>query len=100
LTRHVTGTFALNGAVLLIETVADAGVIVTAGAWIVTVAVPMACGFALLTALTVTADGLGTTAGAVYTPCAVMVPTVVFPSLIPFTRHDEGVLAVNATLAP
>src|SRR5258708_39802372 len=50
-------------------------------------------------AVTVTAAGLGTAAGAVYKPAAEMVPTVALPPVIPLTCQVTAVLAVFRTVA-
>jgi hypothetical protein len=63
------------------------GVTKTTGACTVTLAVANFATSASETADTVTAAGLGTTAGAVYIPSLSIVPTNVFPPLTPFTCH-------------
>src|SRR5258708_22509557 len=50
-------------------------------------------------AVTVTAAGLGTAAGAVYKPAAEMVPTVALPPVIPLTCQVTAVLVVFTTVA-
>src|SRR5262249_54764834 len=50
-----------------------------------TVAVPVDDGLATLAARMVTVAGLGIAAGAVYRPAAEIVPTVVFPPVVPLT---------------
>src|SRR3989442_2877153 len=52
---------------------------------IVTVALPCANGATALVALTFTVLGKGTLPGAVYSPVALMVPTVALPPAAPFT---------------
>src|SRR5258708_39159019 len=50
-------------------------------------------------AVTVTAAGLGTAAGAVYKPAAEMVPTVALPPVIPLTCQVTVVLLVFRIVA-
>ena len=50
-------------------------------------------------AVIVTVAGFGTTAGAVYTPPAVIVPIVALPPTIPFTFHTTDVSEVLTTVA-
>src|SRR6266852_5386873 len=50
------------------------------------------------TAVTVTVAGLGAAAGAVYKPAAVIVPTVAFPPVTPFTCHVTAVFVVPVTV--
>jgi hypothetical protein len=83
-------------------TLTDFGATVTViacGDDIVTVADPDLVVSATETAVTVTAAGLGTAAGAVYSPVALIVPTVAFPPVTPFTCHITLVFAAYATLA-
>src|SRR5437764_207988 len=56
-------------------------------------------GSACDTAVTVTAAGFGTTAGAVYRPELDIVPTVALPPLTPFTCQVTAVLLVFCTVA-
>jgi hypothetical protein len=51
------------------------------------------------TAVTVTVAGLGTAEGAVYSPEEVIVPTVEFPPVTPFTCQVTAVLEVPVTVA-
>ena len=54
---------------------------------------------AWLVAVTVTAGGAGTLAGAVYSPVGVMVPNVAFPPTMLFTLQFTAILLVPVTLA-
>src|SRR5947207_2873719 len=56
-------------------------------------------GSACDTAVTVTAAGFGTTAGAVYRPELDIVPTVALPPLTPLTCQVTAVLLVFCTVA-
>ena len=53
---------------------------------------------AWLVAVTVTAAGLGSTAGAVYTP-ETIVPRLALPPAIPFTLHVTALLLLPVTVA-
>jgi hypothetical protein len=64
-----------------------------------TVAVPLEDALALLVARTVTLDGLGIDAGALYSPAAVMVPTAALPPTMLFTLQVTAMLAVLVTVA-
>jgi hypothetical protein len=55
--------------------------------------------FATLVARMLTVTGEGRMAGAVYTPAALIVPTVEFPPLMPFTLHVTAVFDVPETVA-
>jgi hypothetical protein len=74
--------------------------------WTVTTAEPEAVGSAKLVAVTVTFGGEGAASGAVYTPSAEIVPTVLFPPEIPFTAQVTDAFdvpttpAVNVVMAP
>ena len=57
------------------------------GFTMVTVVVPDWLGAAALTAVTVSVFGAGGTAGAVYNPVLLIVPTVTYPPATPFTDH-------------
>lgn len=103
-TFHVTRwsllfcTVARNWAVRRIRTVAETGEIVTltwAGAWMVTLADPVAVGVDTVVACTCTVAGLGTADGAEYRPLESTYPTSVFPPGTPFTDQVAGWLAVN-----
>lgn len=76
---------------------------VTAIAAAVAVIVTCADAFLLVsaweTAVTVTAAGEGTVAGAVYIPVALIVPCVESPPATPFTCHVTAVLEVFETVA-
>jgi len=60
---------------------------------------PDAVGEATLTAVTVTESVVGSTAGGVYTPAAVMVPTLLLPPVTPFTCQVTAVLVRIVTVA-
>ena len=62
-------------------------------------AVPDLVPSAAETAVIVTAEGLGATAGAVYSPEALMVPSVVLPPCIPPALQVTAVLLVPVTVA-
>jgi hypothetical protein len=64
-----------------------------------TVAVPEEDALALLVAVIVTVGGLGGAAGAVYSPAAETVPTVVFPPATPFTLQETAVFEELVTVA-
>ena len=72
----------------------------------VAVAVPELPGLATLVARMVTATGEGRICGAVYSPVALIVPTVELPPVMPFTLHVTVVFvvlvtdAVNGCVAP
>jgi len=70
-----------------------------AGAVIVTAADAERLGSATDTAVTLTVAGLGTDAGAEYTPAVEIVPTVVSPPAMPFTSQVTRESAVLATVA-
>lgn len=71
----------------------------TGAAWIVTLAVAFFVVSACEIAFTVAVGVLGTLAGAVYTPEALMVPLVESPPATPFTCHVTLVLEVPVTVA-
>ncbi|MDE3137522.1 MAG: hypothetical protein KGL59_13175 [Acidobacteriota bacterium] len=64
-----------------------------------TAELPLAVLLAWLVAVTVTDAGLGRSAGAVYSPPDVIVPTVVFPPATPFTLHVTLVFDDPLTVA-
>ena len=64
-----------------------------------TVACPETEVFAALIALIETDDGDGTDAGALYKPPVPMVPTVLFPPVIPLTCHETDWLVAPLTVA-
>jgi hypothetical protein len=66
---------------------------------IVTLAVAILVVSAFAIAVTVTVDGVGTVAGAVYRPEVEIVPKVVLPPVIPLTCHVTPVLVVLVTVA-
>lgn len=65
---------------------------------IVICAVPERAVSAADTAVTVTADGEGTAAGAVYIPELEIVPTLALPPATPFTCHVTAVLEEFVTV--
>ena len=65
---------------------------------IVTVALADLAGCATLVAVTVTAAGVGTEAGAVYKPEVVMVPTVLLPLVTPLTLQLTEVSEAPVTV--
>lgn len=75
----------------------DAAILV-AGA-IVTCVAPERAVSAADTAVTVTVEGEGTAAGAVYTPEVEIVPTVALPPTTPFTCHVTAVFEEFVTFA-
>lgn len=86
-------TEATNGKLSFVPTVNDEGATVTCTPdAIVRVAVAVTL-VPETVPVTVTVEGLGTEAGAVYRPAELMVPTVVFPPLTLFT--DQRTLAVE-----
>src|SRR5438876_896764 len=95
-------TVAVNCWVPPVATVADSGEIVMLTAVadvIVTWAEADFVASAWDTAVTVTVPGLGTTAGAVYSPELEIVPTVALPPVTPLTCQVTAVLAVFCTVA-
>jgi hypothetical protein len=109
-TFHVTDAFevlltvAVNCLVVRTRTVALVGEIVTVignGFTTVTDALPTAGGVtALLLACTVTVAGVGTNAGAVYSPfIESMNPTVPFPPTAPFTSQVTAGFELPVTVA-
>ena len=74
-------------------------VIVGVGAVMVAIAPALFVVSAALVAVTVTAAGEGSAAGAPYNPLDETVPTVEFPPGTPFTLHVTAVLEVPLTLA-
>jgi hypothetical protein len=97
-------TVAVNGCEADGATVALSGDTLTvtgggAAAWMVTVAEPTAEGLAMLAACTVTVDGFGIAAGAVYRPELEIVPVVAFPPLTPFTLQITPVFDEFSTVA-
>ena len=106
LTCQVTAVFvvpvtvAVNCCVVKIGTEVGLGVMVTVtDCATVTMAEPEAAGFATETAVTVTVAGLGMVLGAVYSPVALMVPTVALPPATPFTCQVTAVFVVPETVA-
>jgi hypothetical protein len=93
-------TVALNCCVAPVITVAVVGEMVTA-IWlvIVTMAVPDLLGSACDVAVTTTFDGVGTLAGAVYRPDALIVPQPVPLQPAPERLHVTAVLVVPVTVA-
>src|SRR6266540_1385266 len=89
-------TVAVNCAVVFTGTAAEVGLMLTAMAVTVTVALAVLVGSALLVAVTVCEPAA---AGAVYSPVAEMVPTVVLPPATPSTDHCTLVLVVPVTVA-
>jgi hypothetical protein len=92
LTLHVTAVFvvpvtvAVNSCIPLRLSMAVVGATITAtGGAMVIIAVATSVGSATLVAVRVTVAGLGTVAGAKYSPLEFTVPTVEFPPAIPFT---------------
>jgi hypothetical protein len=71
----------------------------TGGGFTVSEADPDALVVTTLVAVTVTVAGLGTAAGAVYSPLALMVPIVLFPPGTPFTDQVTPVFEVPVTVA-
>src|SRR5437660_10381285 len=65
----------------------------------VTLALSLFVGSAMLVALTDTCAGLGTWAGAVYRPEEEIVPTVAVPPATPFTSQVTFLLLVLVTMA-
>src|SRR5207245_7664021 len=65
----------------------------------VTLALSLFVGSAMLVALTDTCAGLGTWAGAVYKPEEEIVPTVAVPPATPFTSQVTFLLPVLVTVA-
>lgn len=74
-------------------------VAVLIGGVIATCVVPERAVSAADTAVTVTVDGEGTVAGAVYIPEPEIVPTVVLPPATPFTCHVTAVFDEFVTVA-
>src|SRR2546426_7828541 len=70
------------------------------GGMIVTVADALSVESSLWTAVTLTVDGFGAIAGAVYRPSAVIVPPVRLPPRRPLTRHRKVGRGVAAPGAP
>jgi hypothetical protein len=83
-------TVAKKACDVLVVTLTVAGETVTLGcdaAMTVTCAVAKALGLAWLVAVTATVAGIGTTAGAVYSPVLLIEPTSAFPPTTPPTLH-------------
>jgi hypothetical protein len=70
------------------------------GPLMVTLAVATALALATAVARTLTVAGLGATAGAVYRPDVLMVPTVPLPPVTPLTDQLTPVLVLPVTAAP
>jgi len=93
-------TAAVNIRVMPAVTFAIPGVTVTAiGAAIVTVAMADLVVSATDVALMVTAAGVGTVVGAVYTPAEEIIPTIELPPFTPLTLQVTTIFAVFVTAA-
>jgi hypothetical protein len=79
--------------------VGSAVVVIVSAVTTVTLELADAVGSAALVALTVTEAGLGAVAGALYSPLVVIVPTVEFPPVTPFTDQVTPVVVVFVTVA-
>jgi hypothetical protein len=93
-------TVAVKGREAPVATLAEVGEIeMLTGAVMVTTAEADLLVSACAMALTVTAAGLGTLAGAVYRPVVEMVPVLLLPPVTPFTCQVAAVLLVFRTVA-
>lgn len=96
--------FAVKTCSPLVGTLAVFGETLTAMSSLrLTLAEPLACAAAWLTAVTVTLGGEGSTCGAVYVavpgPVATIVPKLEFPPATPFTSHEMLASGAPATVA-